>query len=705
MKKKMSLSYVVILMLIGSLIMFAGCNGGGDPVTGEEMFNITVTAPPGAQGTFTVRNGGSAGTPIVGTVQVANGTELYLSAIPTANHNFVRFTANNVNIGTTNPMSFIVSSDVTLAAVFQQLQPGAQTVTVNRHPASAAGTIIVESNNSNPTIFFTGDEATLTVTVNPASGYTLDEILIDGEQVTPTKNGNVYTYVFNIGFRGIIIDVKFSGYGLISYDITFTHVVTRGRLWVTVAGSAETNANTTATIGQLVTLRAQAERGYYLSEFTVNGTSITGNTFYMPNNNVTVEAIFGVASEWDIDVDITLPQGSAYIPNLVAVDTHIDGKILTGDVITVTVNLSHRHIILEGLTVNEISGGIEGNAVTVTPGAAGVFTFTMPHSDVILKVSFRAAVLFNWDFNETRITNIPQLPAWDLAVSELPSGNLILSRRRLDPIFSLQAHPDLLISNPNIPSTTPLPLTIQVHEAGAATPDGAFRLGEKIRTDFAASSRIVIGGVPGASGPAGANTTNNTNQGGGYFDLSEGWFRLTIHYREMVSADNTRIPLRVSINNNTAGHNRIDSVLGERSMLGTFVSWWNFRPGTLRDAWPTAAVRYRWTMYPGSTEAIATAAWPHFIEWGSLIIEFNPSLAFDDDYFSTRPELTRNVADESLQRAFITLSAAERAGATQTFEPGNPSQFVSFVTPENPAGQDHGITITGVRLERIAAPD
>ena len=153
------------------------------------------------------------------------------------------------------------------------------------------------------------------------SGYTAPDHYIYGKGVTLPTAANVERegYTFNAWYsewavnnNGGYIDenkrtaVGTGDYGNANYlatwtpntyDVTYT-TPSNGTYTIKVGDADAVSTNTTANVGQTVTLDASPASGYGLASWTVmNGETpveVTGNTFTMPAGNVTVSATFAL---------------------------------------------------------------------------------------------------------------------------------------------------------------------------------------------------------------------------------------------------------------------------------------------------------------------------------------------------------------------------------------------------------------------------
>ena len=221
---------------------------------------------------------------------------------------------------------------------------------------------------------------------------------------------------------------------------------------------------------------------------------------------------------------------------------------------------------------------------------------------------------------------------------------------------------------------------IQVRQFGAITPQGEIRLGEMVHhiDDWIPPSRFIIGSDGSANESATNSTTNNQ---WGYFDFSQGTFRIVIDYKDAVLAGNTA--LRISINNNELSEGA--SVLGPLSNLGEYSRPGHFRWSRGGDTWQedgAHAVGRRHTAQPDNPlllEDVPTGEWTEPLNVGSgrVMVTFRPEVRWPT------PDADQLL---SLQYAFISLLAtcARTAGLHG-----------------HARANDVGMTITRIKVERV----
>ncbi len=150
--------------------------------------------------------------------------------------------------------------------------PGATRYNVTVDNAITGGSI-----SADPTKAAAGTTVTLSAT--PAFGYEFGAWVEDYEDVTIEDNQ------FTMPEHDVTISATFNE--LTQYDINCAEL-TEGTIYAEHDGVIITEAPA----GTEVTLVAEPNAGYTLDHFTVDGEPIVGNTFTMPENDVTVSATF-----------------------------------------------------------------------------------------------------------------------------------------------------------------------------------------------------------------------------------------------------------------------------------------------------------------------------------------------------------------------------------------------------------------------------
>lgn len=145
-----------------------------------QKYTIEYEPAPSGDHTITVTQA-TGGTITPGTSGVNDGDDISFTATPDACYNFTNWVVDGLNAGNTNPYTFTnVTSNHTITAVYTQKTYNIAATAGANGSISPSGTTSVNC----------GDNQTYTIT--PDSGYTVDEVLVDGVSV-----GAVTSYTFN----------------------------------------------------------------------------------------------------------------------------------------------------------------------------------------------------------------------------------------------------------------------------------------------------------------------------------------------------------------------------------------------------------------------------------------------------------------------------------------------------------------------------
>jgi hypothetical protein len=168
-----------------------------------------------------------------------------------------------------------------------------------------------------------------------------------------------------------------------TYTITISDSITNG----TVTAKIGTTEVTEAKAGEEITLTVSPADGYAPDTLTVkdaggSDVTVTAYKFTMPAKNVTVSAVFKVATvTYSVTVDGAITGG--------AVGSDKTTGVSAGETVTLTITRDGGKV-LDTLTVKDASN----NAVATTAVVAGTsYTFTMPESNVSVTATFKAATL------------------------------------------------------------------------------------------------------------------------------------------------------------------------------------------------------------------------------------------------------------------------------------------------------------------------
>ncbi|MDR1398920.1 MAG: hypothetical protein LBJ41_03250 [Treponema sp.] len=214
----------------------------------ENGFRVTVATD--------ISYGSISASPTSGTA----GTTVTLSNTPGSGYFLGYYTVNGSQI-TGN--SFTLNRNVTVSAVFIPLSVYTVTVTTG----ISHGSISASSTSGTA-------GTTVTLSNTPGSGYVLGYYTVNGTQIS----GNSFTLNGNVTVSAVFNPLPV-------YTITVTTGISHGSISASPASG---------TAGTTVTLSNTADSGYVLDYYTVDGERITGNSFTLTDDNVTVSAVFNL---------------------------------------------------------------------------------------------------------------------------------------------------------------------------------------------------------------------------------------------------------------------------------------------------------------------------------------------------------------------------------------------------------------------------
>ena len=264
----------------------------------RQPYITTIPIRSDSEYTITVNSNLSAGGTVTGGGQYYENSECTLTA--TANHGYAfdNWTLNNTVVSTNPTYTFTVSGNATYTANFHALTLHALTY----NPNQSHGTISVT-----PTSAYAGDVITLTAT--PEDGYRLDQW-----DVNTVSKGNVQ--VVNNQFTMPDSDVTISATFRQGYAVTVANLI--GGTITASAGAAQP--------GDRIRLSVRENEGYSFISWNVyetgnssNTVEVRDDTFQMPAYDVTVSAVFGVATEVEVETTVNVGSGTSttngnYVP-------------------------------------------------------------------------------------------------------------------------------------------------------------------------------------------------------------------------------------------------------------------------------------------------------------------------------------------------------------------------------------------------------
>ncbi|MBE7065864.1 MAG: LamG domain-containing protein [Ruminococcaceae bacterium] len=210
----------------------------------------------------------------------------------------------------------------------------------------SVGTVTNGTVTINPT-GSVNDGTEVTVTATPATGYELDEILVNGSAIT----GNTFTVT-----EDAVVTATFKK---IKYNVS-VGTVTNGTVTTSATGSID--------YGTTITVTATPVDGYQLEAILVNGSAITGNTFTV------TEAAVVTATFKEIPVTATTYEVSTGTVTNGTVAATPNGTVEEGTTITVTATPAAGYQ-LDAILVNGTA--ITGTTFELTEDAVITATFSL----------------------------------------------------------------------------------------------------------------------------------------------------------------------------------------------------------------------------------------------------------------------------------------------------------------------------------------
>lgn len=216
----------------------------------------------------------------------------------------------------------------------------------------------------------------VTVSAQPKTGYEIDGISVqaNGNEVPTTATADGCTFTMPES----------------NVNITVTFKATAQPITVNTSRNGSIELSTESAVpGSRVTITGTADAGYEFSGVTIvasNGTTINAvkaangqYSFTMPEQSVTVTGVFQPTKTPDVEYTITL----ADIAHGVAKVSH--STATQGTQVTVTSNPSSGYEFAS-MTITRA----DGSRVIATSLGNGAFSFTMPNSNVLVSVTFKA---------------------------------------------------------------------------------------------------------------------------------------------------------------------------------------------------------------------------------------------------------------------------------------------------------------------------
>ena len=325
--------------------------------------NVTVTATFKAQASkynVTVNNATNGKVTASASSCVA-GTEVALTVAPNSGYELdtltVMNTTTNAAVAVSGGKFTMPAGNVNVVATFKTATASTYKVTVNSITNGAV--------TANTTAAKAGD--TVTLTVNPNSGYELDALTVKNAATNAaiTVSGTGNTRTFTMPAANVTVAATFK---VVKYGITINTATN---------GSVSVNPDAYEK-GAVVTLNVAPATGYELDVLTVKDASngavdVNGNKFTMPASNVTVTATFKKT---------TYKVTFGTIKNGVITTTPANAKM--GDTVTLTSKASDGYE-LDTLTVKNLTS----NTTVAVSNTGTAYTFAMPASNVIVEATYK----------------------------------------------------------------------------------------------------------------------------------------------------------------------------------------------------------------------------------------------------------------------------------------------------------------------------
>ncbi len=342
-------------------LTYTPAGGSAVAITGNKFTmpaaNVTINATfkvPTAKYTVTVNSDPAAGGKVTAsTTSCAKDTEVILTVAPNSGYVLTGLTALNTTTNTSVTISgnkfTMPAGNVNIVAKFEQTSDPVYTV------KSTSDRVTVSTSSAKA-------GAEISLTINPATGYELDELTVknaaDNSLISVNGTGSTRTFTMPAGNVTVAASFKES-----TYTVTLTPVT---------GGTVSTDKNAYKK-GDTVTLTVTPADGYKLTKLVANTTDVTSSSaFTMPGSNVTVTATFEKIS-YTVTVDSAITNGEVKADKTSAV---ID------DLITLTITPA------TGYELDKLEVKKGSSAVTMESGT----TFKMPAGNVTVTATFKVKV-------------------------------------------------------------------------------------------------------------------------------------------------------------------------------------------------------------------------------------------------------------------------------------------------------------------------
>jgi uncharacterized repeat protein (TIGR02543 family) len=301
--------------------------------TGNYTFYAKWTAYP-----VTIQNDGN-GTASANAASASSGTGITLTATPNNGYHFKEWQVVSGGVTVSDSKFTMPNNEVTIKAVFEADVPVTHSITVQNDGNGTASANIASA--------VAGTEITLTAT--PNNGYHFKEWQVVSGGVTVSDS------------KFIMPDNEVTIKAVFEADMPDTYSVT-----VQNDGNGTASANVTSTVaGTEITLTAAPNNGYHFKEWQVvsGGITVSSSKFTMPDNAVTVKAIFEVNAPDTYSVTVQNDGNGTANANVASA---VAGTEIT---LTATPNdgyyFKEWQVISGGVTISSSKFTMPGNAVTV----------------------------------------------------------------------------------------------------------------------------------------------------------------------------------------------------------------------------------------------------------------------------------------------------------------------------------------------------
>jgi len=303
-------------------------------VTANHTISATFSATPPPV-TFTINSTAGANGTITpaGLVTLNPGVNQTYTITPNSGYNIADVLVDGVTVGAVSTYTFTnVTASHTIDATFSVIPVISYMITAT---AGANGTITPSG-----TITLASG-ANQTYTINPAAGYNIATLLVDGSAVTATS-----TYTFTNLISNHTINATFAAIPPLTYTIVTTSDAN---------GMIMPMATSTVTSGANLTFTITPNTGYNLATLLIDGATTTATSTYTFSNvtaNHTIDATFSAIPLVTYTITATSDANGMIMP--MATSTVISGANLT---FTITPNTGYNlaTLLIDGATTTATS--------------------------------------------------------------------------------------------------------------------------------------------------------------------------------------------------------------------------------------------------------------------------------------------------------------------------------------------------------------